>query len=114
MRWLVGYFLIAHGILHLLIWLPAKGEEAPFDAHDSPIRGDVRVAATILAVAAGGASVVGGTGVLAQQPWAPGLVLIAAAVSAVLLLLTFTPWWLAALAIDLVIGILAVRSLGRG
>ena len=114
MRWLAGLFLVAHGIVHLLIWLPAKTEDAPFDVHHSPILGDVRVAASILAVAAGGAFMVGGVSVLAHQAWAPVIVVGAAGLSSALLLLTFTPWWLAGLAIDLAVGILAIRAWGKG
>ena len=114
MRLLAGLFLVAHGIVHLLIWLPIKTEDAPFDVHHSPIFGDVRVPASMLAVVAGGAFMVAGASVLAHQAWAPVVVVGAAGLSGALLLLTFTPWWLAGLAIDLAVGILAIRAWGKG
>lgn len=114
MRWIAGLFLVAHGVVHLLIWLPTRTEDAPFDVHHSPIFGDVRVAASILAVVAGGAFMLGGASVIAQQAWAPVIVVCAAGLSSALLMLTFTPWWLAGLAIDLTLGVLAIRAWGKG
>jgi hypothetical protein len=110
LRWLAGLFLIAHGVLHMAIWLPSPTENFPFNAHRSPMFGDVRVAATALAVAAGLAFVVSGGGYLMGQDWWPALALGASAASIVLMLLTFTPWWLVALAIDATIAVLAWRA----
>jgi len=62
LRWLAGLFLVAHGVLHVAIWLPSPTTNAPFNAHRSPMFGDVRVAATALAVAASLACVVSGIG----------------------------------------------------
>jgi hypothetical protein len=63
LRWLAGSFLIAHGVLQMAIWLPSPTENFPFNAHRSPMFGDVRVAATALAVAAGLAFVVSGAAI---------------------------------------------------
>ena len=46
----------------MAIWLPSPTKNFPFNAHRSPMFGDVRVAATALAVAAGLAFVVSGGG----------------------------------------------------
>ena len=110
LRWLAGLFLVAHGVLHVAIWLSPPPKNAPFDAHRSPMFGDVRVAATALGLAAGLAFVVSGVGYLAGQAWWPALALGASAASIVLMLLTFTPWWLIALAIDAAVAVLAWRA----
>jgi hypothetical protein len=48
---------------------------------------------------------------LADQQWWAGAALLAAAVSIALMLLTFTPWWLAGLAIDVTIAVAAWRAI---
>jgi hypothetical protein len=113
MRWLAGLFLVAHGLLHAAIWLPPPDKGAPFDARHSPMLGDVRGAAIALALLAGAAFVVSGVGYLAGQDWWAPLALVAGGVSVVLMLLTFTPWWLFGLAINAAIGVLAWRAIQR-
>lgn len=114
MRWAAGLFLVAHGVLHALIWgVPSRGD-VPFDAHRSPLLGDVRVASTLLGVAAGVLFVVAGGAFLAGASWWPYTAVAAALTSLLLLVLTFTPWWLAALAIDVVVVWLSVRWLVGG
>ncbi|MDF2747231.1 MAG: hypothetical protein K0S98_1516 [Propionibacteriaceae bacterium] len=76
--------------------------------------GDVRVAATALALVAGLAFVVAGIGYLTGQAWWPLLALGAGVASFVLILLIFTPWWLVALAIDVTIAVLAWGASTRG
>lgn len=110
LRWLAGLFLVAHGVLHVAIWLSPPPKNAPFDAHRSPLFGDMRVATTAMGLAAGLAFVVSGVGYLAGQAWWPALALGASAASIVLMLLTFTPWWLVGLAIDATVAVLAWRA----
>jgi hypothetical protein len=112
-RWLAGLFLIAHGLLHFAIWGPPKPKDVPFDAHHSPMFGDIRAAATILAVLAGAAFVVTGIAYLSGQDWWAPLALVASGVSIVLLLVTFTPWWIFGLLINAVIAVLAWRAVQR-
>jgi hypothetical protein len=110
LRWLGGLFLVAHGLIHLAIWVPRPPADAPFDAHRSPMFGDVRAVAAVLAVLAAGGFVVSGVGYLAGQDWWAPVALGAAGVSIALVILTFTPWWLLGLAIDAAIAVLAWRA----
>jgi hypothetical protein len=109
-RWLAGLFLVAHGVLHLVIWIIPTPADAPFDAHHSPMLGNVRVVSMVLAVLCGIVLVAAGVGVLAQWSWWPQAAIIGAAGSIALLLFTFTPWWLLALAIDIAIVVLSGSS----
>lgn len=59
-----GLFLIAHGLLHLGIWLPRANPEAPFDPHRSWLLGDVGAVARVLAVVAAGLLIAAGLLVL--------------------------------------------------
>jgi hypothetical protein len=67
----------------------------------------------VLAVLCGIVLVAAGVGVLAQMSWWPQAAIVGAAGSIALLLLTFTPWWLLALAIDITIVVLSWRSRAR-
>ena len=111
MRWLAGAFLIAHGLVHLAIWLP-KTQNPPFDVNRSPFAGDVRAAAQALAVAAAVLLVPGGAGLIAGTSWWAAVTVAVAAVSAALLLLTFSPWFLVGLAINAAIIVLVTRGSG--
>jgi hypothetical protein len=70
-----------------------------------------RIVATTLGVLAGLGMIVPGCGYLLGQPWWPYAALASAAISLVLLLLTFTPWWVPAVAIDIGIGLIAFRAI---
>jgi hypothetical protein len=70
-----------------------------------------RILATTLGVLAGRGMIVSGCGYLLGQPWWPYVALASAAISLVLLLLTFTPWWVPAVAIDIGIGLIAFRAI---
>ena len=41
MRWIGGLFLIAHGLLHIAVWVPPSPANVPFDTSRSPIFGNV-------------------------------------------------------------------------
>lgn len=110
MRWLAGLFLVAHGLVHLAIWLPRHQEGAPMDPGHSPFLGDVRAASVVLAVIAAVAFVVAGIGVLLATTWWAPVAIGAAAVSLALVALTFTPWWLFAVVIDVAVIVLAWRA----
>lgn len=107
---LAGLFLIAHGLLHAAIWWPSPAKDAAFDAHHSPMLGEVRGPAVVLAAVAGALFVVSGGAHLAGQDWWAAAALAAAGVSGLLMLLTFTPWWLAGLAINVTIAFMAWRA----
>ena len=109
MRWIAGLFLIAHGLVHLAIWLPKPDAKAPFDVGHSPFAGDVRRLASVLAVAAAVVLVLGGLGLVGDAPWWIPATVTGAVVSAALLLLTFNRWWLIGLGINATIIGLALQ-----
>jgi len=84
MRWLAGLFLVAHGLVHVAIWVPPAQKDAPFDAQHSPMFGDVRGAAIALALVAGTAFVVSGICYLAGQDWWAPVAAVAGGTSSVL------------------------------
>ena len=51
MRWIAGPFLIAHGLVPLVPWLPRPDGKALFDVGRSPFAGEVRRLAAALAAA---------------------------------------------------------------
>jgi len=103
---LAGLFLVAHGLVHLAVWLPRPRADAPFDPGHSWLLGDVRQPARVLAVVAGGLLAVAGILVLAGT--GAGLAVAGAAVSLALVALTFHPWLLGAVAIDVMIAAVAL------
>lgn len=87
MRWLFGLFLVAHGLVH----------------------GAIATAGGLLA---GSTFVVSGITYVLDASWWPLALGAASGLSLVLLLATFTTWWLLALAIDVALGVVALRSVG--
>jgi hypothetical protein len=112
MRWLLALFLVAHGLVHVAIWLTPASSDAPFDVRRSPLFGDLGAVATAWGLFAGGGFVVSGIAYLLDAAWWPAALVVASGVSFVLLLATFTTWWLLALAIDVVLGVVALRAAG--
>jgi hypothetical protein len=110
---LVGVFLIVHGLVHLVIWLPKPAGDAPFAVNRSPIFGDVRGIALPLAVATTAIFALAGVGVLGNQDWAATAAIAGALISTALMVLTFTPWWAAGLVINATILALAWRALSN-
>ena len=110
MRWIAGLFLIAHGLVHLAIWLPKPDQKAPFDVGHSPFAGNVRRPASALAIAAAVILVLGGLGLIGDAPWWIPVTVTGAVVSAALLLLTFNRWWLIGLGINAAIIVLALQQ----
>jgi hypothetical protein len=111
-RWIAGLFLIAHGLVHLAIWLPRPDEKAPFDVGRSPFAGEVRRLAVALAIAAAAVLGLAGLGLLVAAPWWIPVAVAGAGISAALLVLTFNPWWLIGLGINTAIIVLAVQQSG--
>ena len=74
------------------------------------LTGNVRGVAISLSLLAALLFVVAGVAVLVHAVWWASVATAAAAVSALLILLTFSPWLLAGLAIDVVIFVLALRA----
>jgi hypothetical protein len=103
-----GLFLIAHGLVHIAIWIPEPKEDAPFDPHRSWLLGDVRQLTRALAVTACVVLVTAGVLVLTGAGLGAGLAVTGAAVSLAVVLLSFHPWLLGAVAIDVAIAIVAL------
>jgi nicotinamide riboside transporter PnuC len=102
-RVLIGMFFVAHGLIHAAIWLSPPSDDAPMQVGRSWLLGDVRPLSVVLAIVAAAAFVVAGSAYLTSQDWWAVTALGGAAVSTVLMALTFTPWWLAAIAINVVV-----------
>jgi hypothetical protein len=103
-----GLFLIAHGLVHLGVWLPSPREDAPFDPGHSWLVGDARSEARALAWTAFVVLAAGGVLVLAGAGLGAVLAVTGAAISLALVVLTFHPWLLGAAAIDAAIAIVAL------
>lgn len=112
MRWIAGLFVIAHGLVHLAIWLPKPDGKAPFDVGHSPVAGNVRRLASVLAMLAAVILVLGGLGLIGDASWWIPVTVTGAAVSAGLLLLTFNRWWLIGLGINAAIVMVSLQQAG--
>jgi hypothetical protein len=102
-RLLMAGFLVAHGGIHAAIWMSPRLPDAPFDAAHSWLFGDVRPAAMALAAVAALAFAAAGAGFLIGQAWWALAGTLGAVVSLGLVALTFTPWWLAAVLINVLL-----------
>lgn len=101
----VGVFLILHGVIHAAIWVPPRPEEPlpGFGSQASRMFADVRPAVVSLALIAAGGFAFSGVAYLIHQPWWAAMSVVAAVASLALTVATFTPWWSAAIVIDLAI-----------
>lgn len=117
-RWVLGGFLLAHGLIHALFIAPAPattagGAEWPFDLTQSWLVTSVGLDVNlvrVIGIALIGVVVVGfllaalGTvGILVPSGWWPALVVGSAAASALLLVLFLNPQLVLGLAIDAVL-----------
>ena len=99
-RFLLGGFVVAHGLVTAAIWVaPAKGGE-PFQATHSWLLGETRFLAVALALVAAAGFVLTGFGYLTQQSWWEVFAIGAGSVALVLMALYFNPWLLAGIAIS--------------
>jgi hypothetical protein len=106
---LVGLFLVAHGLVHLAIWIPEPSEGAPFDPRHSWLLGEAGPLTRALAALACGLLVLAGAFLLnGGDALDTGLAVAGAVVSLALVLLTFHPWLLGAIAIDIAIVVVAL------
>ena len=103
MTWLIAAFLIAHGAVHLAVWLPPAPTEAERQAPFAPDHSTVltrahvtRAASHEVAVRLAGAAtvayVLAGLAVAVGFGWAVGLAAAAALVGLALKILFFNPW----------------------
>ena len=112
-RTLVGWFVVAHGLLTILIWSPnprTLTADAPMDTSHSWLFGDARAISLPLAIAAGLIMAAAGVGFLTHQAWWTAAGLTGGVLSLVLFGLFFTPWWAAAVAISIALVVAAVRA----
>jgi hypothetical protein len=108
MRVLAGIFLIAHGLVHLVVWLPRPDDDAPFDPNRSWLFGEARPITRLLASAAALTFAVAGALVLGDAASAAAAALAGAAISTLLTILVFNPWLIGALAINAAIAWVAL------
>lgn len=89
-------FLVAHGLVHLAIWLMPKppGQKAPFDPNHSWALGDQKTIAVLLAVTAAMFLVAGGLGLWVHAGWWRSVAVIGLAASFGLMVVYFNPWYL--------------------
>jgi hypothetical protein len=109
-RWLIGLFLVSHGLIHAAVHLAPTDASSPFDPADSWLLGGLGLgdgAARTLSVVLASATALGfvlvGLGLLAHQEWWRPAPVVAAAVGLVLLALYFNPWLSMGLAINAVV-----------
>jgi hypothetical protein len=111
MTWLLAAFLIAHGAVHLAVWLPPSPtdaeRQAPFAPDHSAVLTRTRIpqdASHLVAVRLAGAAtvayVVAGLAVALGSGWAAALAAVAALVALVLKILFFNPWLSLGILID--------------
>jgi len=112
-RLAAGVFLLVHAVITGAIWIPPQrgSELRGWGAQASWLFAESRSAMITLGVFASAALGIAGVGVLGHQTWWAGAALAGAVVSMALIAATFTPWWSAAIAINLVVAYLAWSSL---
>lgn len=108
-RFLFIGFLIAHGLVHLAVWLMPKptDQRAPFDPDHSWLLGDQKALAVLLAVTAAVLLVGSGLGLWASAGWWRGVAVVGLVASFALMVVYFSPWYLFIEAVDaaLIVGI---------
>jgi hypothetical protein len=89
-------FLIAHGVVHLVMWVPKPeaGKEAPFDASYSWLLGSQKGLAATVALATAAILIVAGFGLWAHTDWWRAAAVVGLAASFGLMVVYFTPWFL--------------------
>lgn len=118
---LVVAFLVAHGLVHAAIWLPATEAPdpgAPFAPDHSAVlaaahvaQRAARVIAAALALGSGAAYVLTGLGVGLSAGWTAAMAVVAAGLGLLLKLTFFNRWLLLGIALDVVV--LSSALLGR-
>lgn len=112
-RTLFGWFVVAHGLLTIVIWSPNPrmvDGSAPMDTSRSWLFGDARTLSLVLAVVAGIIVAAAGVGFLTHQAWWSIAGVVGGVLSLVLFALFFTPWWAAAITISAALVVAAARA----
>lgn len=110
-RVIVGLFLVAHGLVHLLYFAPRPGDPSyPFVAEDRWLAKTLRLQPSVawavartLAVAGAIAFAISGVALLASADLWKAAAVVGSATSLVLMLLFFHPWLVIGIAIDVAI-----------
>jgi hypothetical protein len=105
---LAGVFLVAHGLVHLAVWVAPAPPDAPFDSRHSWLLGDVEALSRAAAVVACAVLVLAGILVLVGADPGAALAAIGAGLSLLLVLVTFHAWFIAAVAINIGIIVIAL------
>lgn len=110
-RFLLGAFVVAHGLVTIAIWSPnppTVERAPPMDTSHSWLLGDARAAALALAVTAGVAIAAAGIGFLGHQQWWTVAGVVGGGLSLLLFALFFTRggWPGIAISAALVVGAL--------
>lgn len=108
-----GVFLLAHALVTGAIWVPPQrgSELRGWGSQASWLFADSRPAMICLAVVASAALGIAGVGVLGHHEWWAAAALAGTLISMALIVATFTLWWSAAIAINVVIAYLAWSSI---
>lgn len=95
-------FLILHAAIHVAIWATPKPGDAkmPFDAAHSWLLGNQRALAVALALAAAALLLTAAVGLMAHGEWWRPVAVAGLAVSFVLMVVYFHPWFLFAQALN--------------
>ena len=93
-RFLFIAFLIAHGGVHLAMWITPVKADAAFNPSHSWLVGDQRGIAIIFAVAAASLLIVSGIGLWVGGSWWRPLAVVGLAASFLLMSLFFHPWFI--------------------
>jgi hypothetical protein len=95
-RFLFIGFLIAHGLVHLAIWLAPKptDQKTPFEPDHSWLLGDRKTVAVLLAVTAAVLLVGAGLGLWASAGWWRSVAVVGLVTSFGLMVVYFNHWYL--------------------
>jgi hypothetical protein len=99
-RFLLGAFIVAHGLLTAFIWSSPAKEDAPFRATHSWLLGEARPLAVVVALMVAAGFVLAGVGFITDQAWWAVTGVGAGAVALLLMVVFFNPWLLAGIAIS--------------
>jgi hypothetical protein len=110
-RIMLGAFVVAHGLVTGVVWAVPLPADAPFDAGHSWLIGETRRLSMILGLVAASGLVVAGIGFLAHGAWWPFFGAAGAGSSLVLMVVFFSPWLVAGLAISAAVLYASLQSL---
>jgi hypothetical protein len=109
----IGLLLLAHGLIHVVIYAPPTAADAPFDTGRSWLAsGPRRARPLLLAFAYGSAAAltVAGIGLFAHQDWWQAAAIVGAVLSLLLLILFFNPWITVGVAINVALIFVLVQT----